>query len=111
MFPSILCKYCAFFLHQMQDMNVKLYRIETRLQELVKIVNKLTGFVPVVVSWKTPEFDEFSEPISFCINVDDHSLQDLLSLDTTETSLKVINNMTKRREVVHIGSTWDISFK
>lgn len=28
---------------KMQNMNVKLYQIETRLQELVKVVNKLTG--------------------------------------------------------------------
>ncbi len=73
----------------MQNMNVKLYQIETRLQELVKVVNKLTGFVPVVLSWEKPEFDEFSEPLSYRINVDDHSYQDPLPLETTQHSLKV----------------------
>ena len=70
-------------------MNVKLYQIETRLQELVKVVNKLTGFVPIVLSWEKPEFDEFSEPLSYRINVDDHSYQDPLPLETTQHSLKV----------------------
>jgi ubiquinone/menaquinone biosynthesis C-methylase UbiE len=73
----------------MQDMNVKLYQIETRLQELVRVVNKLTGFVPVVLTWEKPEFDEFSEPLSYRINVDDHSYQDPLPLETTQHSLKV----------------------
>jgi hypothetical protein len=70
-------------------MNVKLYQIETRLQELVRVVNKLTGFVPIVLSWEKPEFDEFSEPLSYRINVDDHSYQDPLPLETTQHSLKV----------------------
>lgn len=82
-------KQSIFRFQKMQDMNVKLYQIETRLHELVRVVNKLTGFVPVVLNWKNPEFDEFSEPLSYRINVDDHSYQDPLPLETTEHSLKV----------------------
>ena len=48
-----------------------------------------------MLSWEKPEFDEFSEPQNYRINVDDHSYQDPLPLETTEHSLKVCRGLVQ----------------